>query len=110
MNDWKEYQERLQHDMDRQVTSNKALLWTGLAVDTLLTFISLIVAIVALIQALMFGRDNIALQKEIAECKQQKNEAMIVAEKALARAEQNYCSEVKHAVELKSMIKSYHEQ
>lgn len=69
MNDWAEYQERLKQDMDRQVTSNKALLWTGIAVNGVFTLIALTIAVVALIHALMLGRDNLALQKEISECK-----------------------------------------
>lgn len=109
MNDWAEYQERLKTDMDRQVTSNKALLWVGIAVNGVFTLVALVVAIVALVHAMMLGRDNLALQKEIIECKTQKNEAMQIAEKAMARAEQNYHTEAKHASEIKKMIRQYHE-
>ena len=69
MNDWKEYQKQLRKEMDRQVTSNKALLWVGIAVNGLFNVITLVIAIVALINALMIGRDNLALQKEVSECK-----------------------------------------
>ena len=68
-NDWKEYQKQLRKEMDRQVTSNKALLWVGIAVNCLFTTVTLVVAIVALINALMIGRDNLSLQKDLAECK-----------------------------------------
>lgn len=69
MNDWKEYQKQLRKEMDRQVTSNKALLWVGIAANGLFTVITLVIAIVALVNALMIGRDNLALQKEVSECK-----------------------------------------
>lgn len=109
MNDWAEYQERLKTDMDRQVTSNKALLWVGIAVNGVFTLVALVVAIVALVHAMMLGRDNLALQKELVECKSEQVEATKIAEKALARAEQNYHTEAKHASEINKMIRQYHE-
>ena len=40
-----------------------------IAVNCLFTTVTLVVAIVALINALMIGRDNLSLQKDLAECK-----------------------------------------
>lgn len=68
-NDWKEYQKQLRKEIDRQATSNKALLWIGIAANGLFNVITLVIAIVALVNALMIGRDNLALQKEVSECK-----------------------------------------
>lgn len=93
MNDWKEYQEHLKNEMDRQATSTKALLWVAIAVSGVFTFIALTIAIVALINALMCNRDNLAIQKEMGECRINHSEVIKIAEKALDRAEQGYCSE-----------------
>ena len=110
MNDWKEYQERLKTEMDRQATSTKALLWVAIAISGLLNFIALTLAIVALINALMCGRDTLSIQKELSDCRINHAEVIKVAEKALDRAEQNYHTEAKHASEIRKRIKQYHEE
>lgn len=110
MNDWQEFQQQLKKDMDRQVTSNKALLWVGIAINGMFTLVALTVAVVALINALMCGRDNLAVQKELGECRINHAEVIKIAEKALDRAEQNYHTEAKHASEIRKRIKSYHEE
>jgi hypothetical protein len=109
MNAWKEYQEHLKNEMDKQATSTKALLWVGIAVNGVFTLIALTVAIVALINALMCGRDNLSVQKELGECRINHAEVIKIAEKALDRAEQNYYTEAKHASEIRKRIKEYHE-
>ena len=93
MNDWKEYQEHLKNEMDRQATSTKALLWVAIAVNGVFTFIALTIAVVALINALMVNRDNLAMQKEMGECRINHAEVIKIAEKALDRAEQGYFPE-----------------
>lgn len=109
MNDWKEYQEHLKNEMDRQATSTKALLWVAIAVNGVFTFIALTVAIVALINALMCGRDNLSVQKELSDCRINHAEVIKVAEKALDRAEQGYCINPRHASEIKKSIRQYND-
>jgi hypothetical protein len=109
MNDWKEYQEHLKNEMDRQATSTKALLWVAIAVNGVFTFIALTIAVVALINALMCGRDNLSMQKEMNDCRINHAEVIKIAEKALDRAEQNYYTEARHASEIKKSIRQYHE-
>lgn len=109
MNDWKEYQEHLKNEMDRQATSTKALLWVAIAVNGVFTFIALTIAVVALINALMCGRDNLSMQKEMNDCRINHAEVIKIAEKALDRAEQNYYAEARHASEIKKSIRQYHE-
>ena len=109
MNDWKEYQEHLKNEMDRQATSTKALLWVAIAVNGVFTFIALTIAVVALINALMCGRDNLSMQKEMNDCRVNHAEVIKIAEKALDRAEQNYYTEARHASEIKKSIRQYHE-
>jgi hypothetical protein len=110
MNDWQEFQQQLKKDMDRQVTSNKALLWVGIAINGMFTLIALTIAVVALINALMCGRDNLAVQKELGDCRINHAEVIKIAEKALDRAEQNYHTEAKHASEIRKRINKYHEE
>lgn len=69
MNDWNEFQKQMNDHVNRQVTSNKTLLWVAISVNGIVTAITLVVAIVALIYALMVSRDNLAMQKELADCK-----------------------------------------
>lgn len=90
MNDWAEYRERLTADMNRQVTSNKALLWVGIAVNGVFTLVALVVAIVALVYAMMLGRDNLALQKEIVECKSELRSSVQSIEEEALRAKRAY--------------------
>lgn len=109
MNDWKEYQQHIKQEIDRQATSTKALLWVAIAVSGVFNLIALTVAIVALINALMCGRDNLSVQKELGECRINHAEVIKIAEKALDRAEQNYYTEAKHTSEIRKRIKEYHE-
>lgn len=109
MNDWKEYQAHIKQDIDRQATSTKALLWVGIAVNGMFTLIALTVAVVALINALMCGRDNLAVQKELGDCRINHAEVIKIAEKALDRAEQTHYAEAKHAAEVRKRIGQYHE-
>lgn len=109
MNDWKEYQEHLRNEMDRQATSTKALLWVAIAVNGVFTFIALTIAVVALINALMCNRDNLAMQKEMNECRINHAEVIKIAEKALDRAEQGYCADFRHSAETKKSVRQYHE-
>lgn len=90
MNDWAEYRERLTADMNRQVTSNKALLWVGIAVNGVFTLVALVVAIVALVHAMMLGRDNLALQKEIVECKSELRSSVQSIEEEAVKARRAY--------------------
>lgn len=90
MNDWKEYQNQLHKEMDKQVTSNKALLWVGIAVNGIFTVITLVIAIVALINALMIGRDNLSLQKEVTECKSELRTSVQSAEVMVMQAKRAY--------------------
>lgn len=69
MNEWGEYRERLRKDIDSQVTSNKALLWVGIALNGIAALIALIIAVIALINTLMIGRDIASLQKDLIECR-----------------------------------------
>ena len=109
MNDWKEYQEHLRNEMDKQATSTKALLWVAIAVNGVFTFIALTIAVVALINALMCNRDNLSMQKEMNECRINHAEVIRVAEKALDRAEKGYCVNPRHTSETKPVIRQYHE-
>ena len=109
INDWKEYQQHIKQEIDRQATSTKALLWVAIAVSGVFNLIALTVAIVALINALMCGRDSMSIQKELGDCRINHAEVIKIAEKALDRAEQNYYTEAKHASEIKKRIKEYHE-
>lgn len=90
MNDWRDYQKQLRKEMDRQVTSNKALLWVGIAVNGLFNVITLVIAIVALINALMIGRDNLSLQKELSECKSELRTSVQSAEVMVMQAKRAY--------------------
>lgn len=92
MNDWAEYQEKLKSDMDRQVTSNKALLWVGITVNGIFTLVALVVAVVALVHAMMLGRDNLALQKEILECKTSLKSSIQTVEEEALKARRAYDS------------------
>jgi hypothetical protein len=109
VNDWKEYQQHIKQEIDKQATSTKALLWVAIAVSGVFNLIALTVAIVALINALMCGRDSMSIQKELGDCRINHAEVIKIAEKALDRAEQNYYTEAKHASEIKKRIKEYHE-
>lgn len=109
INDWKEYQQHIKQEIDKQATSTKALLWVAIAVSGVFNLIALTVAIVALINALMCGRDNMSIQKELGDCRINHAEVIKIAEKALDRAEQNYYTEAKHASETRKRIKEYHE-
>ena len=44
-NDWAEFREHLNREMDRQSTSNKALLWVGMALLLALNIVTLCIAI-----------------------------------------------------------------
>ncbi len=88
MNDWKEYQEHLKKEMNHQATSTKALLWVAIAISGVFNFIALTLSIVALINALMCGRDNLSIQKELGDCRINHAEVIKIAEKALDRVEQ----------------------
>jgi hypothetical protein len=109
INDWKEYQQHIKQEIDKQATSTKALLWVAIAVSGVFNLIALTVAIVALINALMCGRDSMSIQKELGDCRINHAEVIKIAEKALDRAEQNYYTEAKHASEIRKRIKEYHE-
>ena len=109
INDWKEYQQHIKQEIDKQATSTKALLWVAIAVSGVFNLIALTVAIVALINALMCGRDSMSMQKELGDCRINHAEVIKIAEKALDRAEQNYHTEAKHASEIRKRIKEYHE-
>lgn len=109
INDWKEYQQHIKQEIDRQATSTKALLWVAIAVSGVFNLIALTVAIVALINALMCGRDSMSIQKELGDCRINHAEVIKIAEKALDRAEQNYYTDAKHASEIRKRIKEYHE-
>ena len=110
MNDWSDYKQHIQHEIDRQATSTKALLWVAIAVSGVFNLIAITIAVVALINALMCGRDNLAVQKELGDCRINHAEVIKIAEKALDRAEQNYHTEAQHASEIRKRIKQYHEE
>lgn len=110
MNDWSDYKQHIQTEIDRQATSTKALLWVAIAISGVFNLISITVAVVALINALMCGRDNLAVQKELGDCRINHAEVIKIAEKALDRAEQSSNSEAKHTSEIRKRIKQYHEE
>ena len=56
-NDWSEFRSHLNREMDRQVTSNKALLWVSIGGLCLFNVITLCVALVSLMNTMVLKQE-----------------------------------------------------
>jgi hypothetical protein len=56
-NDWAEFRSHLNREMDKQVTSNKALLWVSIGGLCLFNIITLCVALVSLMNTMVLKQE-----------------------------------------------------
>ena len=88
--DWHEFKAHITSDVDRQVTSNKALLWVGASVTSGIAIIALTIAVIATIMSMTMNRDLVALQKELSEFKSEVKYSVNTMENAATDAVRAY--------------------